>query len=74
MTEKGQEEIENSYKYVPSYLVLGNCGKYASSGIAEKAHNDFMESLKNSLEEMGKVVPKAKGKSKPKTPKKKKLP
>lgn len=54
ITEKGHELDEDSFNYLPSYLALGNCGKYKSSAAAEKAYEVFKSELAHTLEEESK--------------------
>ena len=64
--EKGDEDDDNAYLYIPSYLALGNCGKYADSQVAYKAYCEFHEELeKKMIEEKAKAAKKKKKKNPP---------
>lgn len=55
IADKGSEEDEDKFGYIPSYLPLANIGKYQSSVIAQKAFNEFAASLKKSAKPSKKI-------------------
>jgi hypothetical protein len=45
VTIKGQEDADNSYQYVPSYMALANAGRYRESLVAKQAYDKFIADL-----------------------------
>ena len=71
VTERGMEDDDESYSFVPSHLCFGNCGQYKNSAESFVAYDKFL----NFIEEQRKKVeasPKTKKtkKTKPLPPKK----
>lgn len=73
ITERGKEEDEDSYSFVPAHLCLGNCGQYKNSAESFVAYDkflNFIEEEKKKAEVSSKAKIKKTKKTKPLPPKK----
>jgi hypothetical protein len=73
VTERGKEDDDESYSFVPSHLCFGNCGQYKTSAESFEAYDkflNFIEEEKKKAQETSKTKPKKTKKVKPLPPKK----
>jgi len=73
VTERGMEDDDESYSFVPSHLCFGNCGQYKNSAESFVAYDkflNFIEEEKKKAEVSSKAKIKKTKKTKPLPPKK----
>lgn len=68
VTEKGYEENENKFNYIPSFFPLGNNGKYKQSQVALAAYADFRKDIEESIKKSNTKKKKISKKDKPDSP------